>query len=72
MERYESPTIEQVGGVGNHVEPQTVVPIVYLAAFLVLALYIAAAVIAAAAVNYTPVVNYNPSATPNYDEGINI
>lgn len=42
MERYESPTIEVAGGVGNHIEPQTVALVLVLAVGLALVFYLAA------------------------------
>ncbi len=42
MEKYESPTIEQVGGVGNHVEPQTIIPYVFNIALAVIQIVFAA------------------------------
>ncbi|MBC7195113.1 MAG: hypothetical protein H5U37_05600 [Caldisericia bacterium] len=42
MERYESPTIEQVGGVGNHVEPQINIPYVFDIALAVVQILFAA------------------------------
>lgn len=48
MENYGSPTIEQTGGRGNEIEPQTVVLILILVVGIVVTEYISAAIYATA------------------------
>ncbi|RLD14914.1 MAG: hypothetical protein DRI22_02830 [Caldiserica bacterium] len=64
MERYESPTIEPVGG--GEADPKSVVPIVVVAIFLVSTLYVAAGAIAVESVSYLHLANsaYQYSNTP--------
>lgn len=43
MKNYESPTIEQAGGPGNEIEPQTPALVLVLLVGIILAAYLAAA-----------------------------